>query len=105
MPAELPTRDIEAADLAADKAVAVRKYHRRRSKPGNPKRETDIKVALEAVRRAMKPLRSHIARFPYGPQTSAAEANRQRIREASARLQGERRKLWKMTKPPRKPDA
>ena len=44
----------------------------------------------------MKPLRSEIGRFPYGPQTDEAEANRERIRQASDALQRERRKLWKM---------
>ena len=48
------------------------------------------------LKRAMRPLRSEIGRFPYGPQTDEAEANREEIREASTAIQRERRKLWKM---------
>jgi hypothetical protein len=44
----------------------------------------------------MGPLRSEIGRFAYGPQTTLAERNRQAIRDASDKLQRERRKLWKM---------
>ena len=47
----------------------------------------------------MKPIRSEIARFPYGPQTDTAEANREKLRNLSKQIQGERRRLWKMQDP------
>jgi type VI protein secretion system component VasF len=104
MPAELPTKDIEAADAAVAFAQQVRRFHRRRSERRAPQRVTDIDNALKRIAAAMGPLRSAIGRFPYGPQTAVAEANRQRIREASAALQRERRKLFKMRVPPQPPE-
>ena len=98
MPEKLDTDEITEADAAVRNAQTVRSYHRKRSRRGNAQRETDIKLALDRLAEAMKPLRSQIGRFPYGPQTDKAEANRQVIYEASRRIQSERRKLWKMQK-------
>lgn len=77
-------------------AQQTRNYHRRRTPKNSPQREQDLRLAVERLREAMRPLKSEIGRFHYGPQTDAAEANREAIREASAALQRERRKLWKM---------
>lgn len=99
MPNQLPVKDIEAADAAIAYAQQVRSYHRRRTTKESKQRTTDIALALERLREAMKPLRTHIGRFPLGPQTGAAEANRELIRGASLAIQSERRKLWKMRGP------
>lgn len=54
----------------------------------------------------MRPLRTYIGQFPVGPQTSIAEANRERIRETSRLMQAERRKLTKMSPPtPKEPET
>lgn len=98
MPAELPQRDIETADAAVAYAQQVRRYHRRRTKATSAQREADLDLALERLREAMGPVRSHIGKFPYGPQTDLAEENRQAIRDRSEAIQRERRKLWKMKK-------
>lgn len=97
MPSELPRDAIERADAAVAFAQQVRRFHRRRTNRNTTQREADICLALERLKEAMKPIRSAIGQFPYGPQTDVAEANRERIREASAALQVERRKLWKMS--------
>lgn len=96
MPSELPKDAIENADAAVAFAQQVRKFHRRRTARKVEQRARDIELALQRLKDAMKPLRSEIGRFPYGPQTTIAEQNRERIRDASAALQRERRKLWKM---------
>lgn len=96
MPAELPKAAIEAADAAVIFAREVRRYHRRRTDPRSERRSEDIRRARERLHEAMKPLKSEIGRFVYGPQTTAAEANRQAILAASDAIQRERRKLWKM---------
>jgi hypothetical protein len=104
MPTELPKDAIEAADAAVSFAQQVRRFHARRSDKTSAQRSADIALALERLRTAMLPLRSEIGRFPYGPQTTLAEKNRQTIRDASDSIQRERRKLWKMqTKPAKKP--
>jgi hypothetical protein len=74
----------------------VRKFHRRRTNRNSPQRETDIQIALGRLRDAMDPLRSAIGRFPYEPPTEPVFARQQRIRDVSAAVQRERRKLWKM---------
>jgi aminoglycoside phosphotransferase family enzyme len=99
MPTELPKDAIESADAAVAFAQQVRRFHRRRTARTAHQRAEDIERALERLREAMAPLRSEIGRFPYGPQTDAAEANREAIRERSAAIQRERRKLWKMKTP------
>lgn len=96
MPESLPPNVIEYAEAAVTYAQQVRKMHRRRTDKSSPRRAEDIEGALTRLREAMKPLRSEIGRFPYGPQTTRAEANRDRIRDASEAIQTERRKLHKM---------
>lgn len=82
-------------------AQQVRKRHARRTDVRSPARAEDIETALARLKIAMKPLRSAIGSFTYGPQTSIAEENRQTIREASLALQRESRKLHKMKAPTR----
>lgn len=96
MPTELPKDAIETAEAAVAFAQQVRRYHRRRTERTAKQRTTDVELAIERLREAMKPLKSEIGRFPYGPQTTQAERNRQKIRDASDAIQRERRKLWKM---------
>jgi hypothetical protein len=96
MPNVLPKDAIEQAEAAVAFAVQVRKYHARRTQKNSTQRGEDINRALDRLKDAMKPLRSEIGRFPYGPQNPVAEANRDKIRAASAALQTERRKLWKL---------
>jgi hypothetical protein len=98
MPQVLPEKLLRRAQQAVENAQRVRKVHRRRSTKGSEQREADLRLALERLRDAMKPLRSEIGRFPYGPSTPEAERNRERIYEASRAIQAERRKLWKMLK-------
>lgn len=88
---------LEAADAAVDNAQAVRKFHRRRTDKRSKQRQQDIDIALERIKDAMKPLRSFLGRFAYGPQTEAAWAKYYAVSEASKALQAERRKLWKMS--------
>jgi hypothetical protein len=97
MPSVLPQQAVDDADAAIAFAAQVRKFHRRRTdKRQSQQRAADIESALERLKAAMGPLRSEIGRFPYGAQTNEAERNRQTIRDASAAIQRERRKLWKM---------
>lgn len=96
MPAILPEAAMKEADLAVANAQEVRALHRRRTERTDRQRQHDLTLALRRVKAAMGPLRSEIGKFPYGPQTDIAEENRVKIREASAALQRERRKLWKM---------
>lgn len=96
MPNVLPKQALDDAEAAVAHARQVRKHHARRTARSSNQRATDIELALARLREAMKPLKSEIARFPYGPQTDLAAGNRRLIREASAALQTERRKLHKM---------
>lgn len=96
MPSVLPRDAIEDADAVVALAQQVRKFHRRRQNRSHKQRAADIDMALMRIQEAMKPIRSAIGAFPYGPQTTVAETNRQRIRDASEALQRERRKLWKL---------
>jgi hypothetical protein len=99
MPAELPQQAMKEARLAVTNAQEVRAFHRKRTARNDRQRKNDLTLAFERVKEAMRPLRSEIGKFPYGPQTQEAADNRQAIRDASAALQRERRKLWKMLKP------
>ena len=102
MPAQLPLDAMKEAELAVANAQDVRAAHRKRSERSDRQRQHDLYLALYRVKEAMKPLRSEIGRFPYGPQTDIAAENRQKIRDASKALQRERRKLWKMLNNPKK---
>lgn len=103
MPTHLPEAALREAELAVAHAQDVRVSHRRRSAKTDRQRQHDLTLAFERVKEAMLPLRSEIGKFPYGPQTDQAEENRETIRQASAALQRERRKLWKMLQEPKKP--
>jgi len=104
MPAQLPTEAVDEAHASVAFAQLVRKRHARRSATVSEQRARDIDLALERLRLAMRPLKSAIGGFMYGPQTQVAEENRQTIREASHAIQRERRKLWKMQKATRRKD-
>lgn len=105
MPTTLPQREIDRAAAAVDYAAQVRIYHRRRSALSSPDRLRDINLALSRLKEAMRPLKTEIGRFQYGPTTSIAEANREIIRQCSLAIQTERRKLWKLKHPIRKSDS
>ena len=95
MPLETPTQDlIDAAAHAVQHATSVRKRHARSSKRGTRQREIDIKLALDRLATAMKPIRKRIAKMPY--HTNIKDGDK--LREASLAIQKERRKLWKMKK-------
>lgn len=96
MPNQLDPLVLKEAEAAVRFAQTVRERHRRRTERDNPTRASDIRVALSRLKRAMKPLRSEIGRFAHGPHNEVAQKNRQAIRDASASIQRERRKLWKM---------
>lgn len=98
MPTQLPDKALKNAQAAIANAKRVRSYHARRTEVGSPQREQDIQIALTRLKEAMKPIKSEIGKFPYGPQTDQAEQNRDTIRATSDAIQAERRKLWKMTK-------
>jgi hypothetical protein len=91
-----PTAELDAAQAAVMNAQRVREFHRRRTEKTSKQRLQDIDLALTRLREAMKPLKSMLGTFQYGPATQAAELNREAVREASAAIQRERRKLWKM---------
>jgi hypothetical protein len=93
---------LEAAEAAAENARRVRAFHRRRTDKRSKQRAQDIEIALGRIKDAMKPLRTFLGRFSYGPQTQAAHANYDKVSTASHALQAERRKLWKMQN--RKPE-
>lgn len=90
------TEELDAANAAVAYARSVRQLHARRTEKGDPQREADIRQALRRLSQAMKPLRTRIGRFPHESQTLAAERARQPVRDASAAIQRERVKLWKM---------
>lgn len=87
---------IASAEAAIEFAQSVRRIHRRKTERGSPQREQDIETALDRLKAAMGPLRTIIGGFPYGPPTAIAEDRRNAVRDASAAVQAERRKLWKM---------
>lgn len=92
---------ILGADGAVSNAQDVRAFHRKRTHKGHQQRETDIKHALQRIQTAMKPIRSELGRVRYRGQSSERLAEALLLKAASARLQTERRKLWKLRgKPP-----
>ena len=90
---------IKEANLAAEHARQVREVHRRATRRGNKQREQDIDLALTRLKKAMAPIRSIIARLPYLDGSNLSYIQEARLQEASALLQSERRKLWKMAHP------
>lgn len=100
---------LHVAELAVNHAQAVREAHRKRSARENRDRQADITIALTRLKRAMRPIRSELARIPYqlndaDPARGAMRAlvygeligQRAALLDASDQLQRERRKLWKM---------
>lgn len=89
-------RTVEDMVTGAEKAVgharAVRKHHARRTKRGSPQREADIRLALQGIADAMRPIRRKLGMLPY----ERTAINVEGLRVASQALQTERRKLWKM---------
>lgn len=96
MPNSLPNKELDRAERAIKNAQRVREYHRRRTPRTSRQRINDVETALKRLAEAMRPLRSIRGRFPYGPQTTVAEENRQAIIAAMDALKTERMKLWKM---------
>lgn len=94
---EVTEDDLTFAQAAVENAQGVRKHHRRRTSKGDPRREADIKLATERIRSAMKPLRSYLCGYMYGPQTVTRAERRARVEALSKELQAERRRLWKMS--------
>lgn len=93
---------LEAAARACEFAQEVRAYHRHRTARNSKQRNADLTEARARVKKAMDPLRSYLGRAPYGPQTVAAGRLTNKVRRASASLQSERRKVWKMQQPQRR---
>lgn len=92
-----PDPDILAeADAAVKHAIRVRKTHARRTERKSKQRTRDIVMAIQRLHEAMRPLRSEIGRFSHGSQTEERRKTHERYREASAAIQGQRRRLWKM---------
>lgn len=87
---------------AVQHAQDVRGAHRKRSARGSLSRETDITLALDRLKRVMRPIRSELARLPYlirEADPDEAEVYREVqevLRLMSNDIQRERRKLWKM---------
>jgi hypothetical protein len=87
--------DLTEAKHAVLHAQRVRQAHRRRTSKGAPQREDDIRLALERLKDAMRPLRSYIGRLPFSQPPDHEVLS---VRVASLMIQKERRKLWKMQK-------
>lgn len=95
-----PDPDILAeAEAAVKHALRVRRTHARRTEKGSKQRVRDVTMAIQRLHEAMKPLRSEIGRYAHGPQTEDRRKAHERYRAASAAIQGQRRKLWKMLPP------
>jgi len=88
----------QTAQAAAAYASDVRSMHRKRSERGSRQREADIAIALSRLRAAMRPIRSELARAPYGKAEGASPLQAMSLSDASQLIQRERRKLWKMQK-------
>jgi hypothetical protein len=89
---------LKEAYAAVRHAQDVRTFHGRRTKKGSGQRETDLAEARDKLKRVMKPLRSFLGQAPYKTQSQAHQDLTDRIKEASAAIQKERRSLWKMQK-------
>ena len=92
-PYDAAPKAVSDALAAADEAAAVRRDLRRTVTPGAPDRERLIADTLRLLGEAMEPVRSLIGRFVWQPCPEATEAS---LREASARLQYERKQIKKM---------
>lgn len=87
-----PESMIIQAERAAAYARRVRRLHARKTRPGSQQRETDIKLALDELAKAMAPIRRRLGQLPH----ERGALNVEGMRDASKLLQIERRKLWKM---------
>ena len=96
MPSPSHSSMLQDADIAINLAQEVRAFHRRRTKKESNQRKTDVRHASARVSRAMKPIRSALGRARHLPQTDEHKAQVAELRDASQRLQSERRKLWKL---------
>lgn len=84
---------IERADAAANEAERLRKFYRRSHKRASELRVKQLTAALDNIAEASRPIRSTMGRLPYIRISAALE---DQLRDASQRLQSERRKLSKM---------
>lgn len=87
---------VASAEAAVKHAIAVREQHAKRSSKSSERRKADLRVAQTRLQRAMKPIRSELARIARLPTTSESNTQYTRLATASKALQRERRKLWKM---------
>jgi hypothetical protein len=85
---------------AIDHARTLRERLRRRVRRGSPERNREIDLALAKIKRAMRPVRSEIHRTQYWPPNHY----RMGLLYLSADLIKERRKLWKLRRPPKRTD-
>jgi hypothetical protein len=90
---------LKEAHAACRHAQDMRGFYARRSERTAKQRQDDLHAARERVRLAMTPLRSFLG----GAARRVGSRNNveleDRVRSASAALQSERRKLWKMQTP------
>lgn len=86
-------RDIAEAQRVAEDAQALREDLRWSVKPGTTDRQRAIGHQLDAIDRAMKPIRSRIGGLIAHPLPAADE---RRLRQVSKGLQYERKQLKKM---------
>jgi hypothetical protein len=98
MPEAIEQRDIDLAEAAIAGAQRTRKYHARRTQKSSSQRKQDLDIGMDALKEAMRPIRSALARLPSRQQTEAVKNERRELRSLSERIQKERRKLWKMRK-------
>jgi hypothetical protein len=96
MPTPSHNTMLRDADVAIENAQQVRAFHRKRTKKDSNQRQTDIRHASSRVQRAMKPIRTSLGRARHLPQSQEHLAAVDELKAASARLQAERRKLWKL---------
>ncbi len=75
----LTQEQINAALAAIEHGRKVRKLHAKRTERGNRARQNDIKLALEQIKGAMKPIRSYLSSWHYGTQSAALEAKRDQM--------------------------
>lgn len=90
-------RLLKTAESAVAIAQQTRKKYARRA-ANSEKRTADIQSALDGLRDAMAPIRSEIGKYAYFQVNDESEDVRDMVRSASASIQAERRKLWKMSR-------
>lgn len=90
------SQTVEKAEAAIAYAQEVRTYHRKRTRINHPQRNTDIQYATRKVQAAMRPIRSKLGKAPYRPINETSRRETDELKRLSARVQAERRKLWKL---------